>query len=98
MKSKNWVYILIGLLLLIIASFFIWNTRVHIGDGLGECGIENCHGNIVCGPNVVEICDEMYSEGDICRQYESCKVVDGQCTVERAPEFYSCESGSKIDG
>jgi len=100
MKRSGWIYITIAVLLLILISFFVWDNRAKIQEGLseppflnsGECGVENCHGDIVCGPNIVEICDEMFAIEDACRQYESCKIVDGECIVERTPEFYTCKS------
>jgi hypothetical protein len=97
MKRSGWIYITIAVLLLILIFFFIWEYKTwKIKEpplsNLEECGVENCHGDIVCGPNIVEICDEMFAIEDACRQYESCKIVDGECVVERTPEFYTCKS------
>jgi hypothetical protein len=99
MKRRSWIYLTIAVLLLILISFFVWNIQKSYIPGpepfpenSEKCGVENCHGDIICGPNVVEICDAMFSIEDDCRQYESCKVINGQCTVERTPEFYTCKS------
>ena len=63
------------------------------GPATEKCGIENCHGmDIVCGPNVAEICTEIYMAGDNCRQYASCQTVGGQCVLEKTPKFDSCKS------
>ncbi|MBU2028645.1 hypothetical protein KJ761_02010 [Patescibacteria group bacterium] len=57
-----------------------------------KCGMENCHGlDITCGPNIPEMCDEMFAAGDGCRQYASCQVIDGQCRLEKSSEFDSCK-------
>ena len=58
-----------------------------------KCGIENCHGlDITCGPNVAEICTEIYMAGDNCRQFASCQVADGQCKLVRSAKFESCKA------
>lgn len=95
MKRSGWIYLTIAVLFLILLSFIVWNSGVIQEDpfsNLEKCGVENCHGDIICGPNVVEICDEMFANEDACRQYESCKIINGECTVERTPEFYTCKS------
>lgn len=59
----------------------------------GKCGIENCHGmDIVCGPNVAEICTEIYMAGDNCRQYASCQNIDGQCQLVKSAKFDACKT------
>ncbi|MFH1729833.1 MAG: hypothetical protein ABIA04_15580 [Pseudomonadota bacterium] len=64
------------------------------GDGNTEsCGIENCHGtDITCGSNVATVCTEIYMQGDGCRQYASCEIVDGECTLVKEDEFDTCVS------
>jgi hypothetical protein len=58
-----------------------------------KCGIESCHGlDITCGPNVPEACDMMYVPSDGCRQLAACQTTDGQCKLEKTPEFDSCKA------
>lgn len=58
-----------------------------------ECGMENCHGlDITCGPNIPEVCTEMYALGDFCREYASCEIVDGKCQLVKSPEFDQCKA------
>ncbi|ODS35899.1 MAG: hypothetical protein A7316_03080 [Candidatus Altiarchaeales archaeon WOR_SM1_86-2] len=58
-----------------------------------KCVIENCHGlNISCGPNVPEVCTEIYMLGDGCREYASCRIIDGKCQLTKEPEFDECKS------
>jgi hypothetical protein len=55
------------------------------------CGIENCHGiDISCGPDVPEICSQLYQIGDFCRAYARCELVDGLCQLKSEPVFESC--------
>lgn len=58
-----------------------------------RCGIENCHGfKIPCGPNVPEICSEIYMHGDFCRQYVKCEVINGVCQLVKSEKFEKCKS------
>ena len=58
-----------------------------------KCGIENCHGlEISCGPNIAEVCTEIYMAGDGCRQYANCSVIDGECQLVTRPEFALCKN------
>lgn len=59
----------------------------------GKCGMENCHGlEITCGAKVPDACTEMYAMGDGCRQFASCKNIDGKCSLDKTPKFDSCKS------
>lgn len=58
-----------------------------------RCGIENCHGlEIVCGSNPVQMCTMIYQLGDVCRQFASCKVLDGRCQQVENPKFIACKA------
>lgn len=58
-----------------------------------KCGLENCHGmDMVCGPNPVEICTEIYMAGDNCRQFASCETTNGKCQLAKSPKFDACKS------
>jgi hypothetical protein len=58
-----------------------------------KCGIENCHGmDIACGPNVAEICTEIYMAGDNCRQFASCQNTDGECKLVKSAKFDACKT------
>ena len=57
------------------------------------CGIENCHGlDIVCGPNVPQVCSSMYALGDNCRRYVLCGVVEGKCRMVPNQKFDDCKA------
>jgi hypothetical protein len=105
MKHTKLIIGIIVFLALAVAAVFIWNNyKIQITDktdGLTEtpaqttakCGVENCHGlEITCGPNVADVCTEIYMAGDNCRPYASCKTINGQCALEKTPKFDSCKS------
>jgi hypothetical protein len=59
----------------------------------GECGIENCHGlDISCGPNIPDVCTMIYEQGDNCRQFADCQIIDGQCSLKESLRFENCKS------
>jgi len=56
------------------------------------CEMENCHGlEIRCGANPVNFCTAVYTPGDRCRQYASCRIVQGSCQVVTDPKFETCK-------
>ena len=58
-----------------------------------KCGIENCHGlDVTCGPQVPEVCTEMYGLGDFCRSYARCEIINGKCEIVKNPQFESCRA------
>jgi hypothetical protein len=62
-------------------------------QGTDKCGIENCHGlDIVCGPNIAEMCTAIYMAGDNCRQLASCEIINGNCQMANSPRFETCKS------
>jgi len=96
---------MIALLFLVVLSVFIWSNYqitiqerpdkpIKLPPQISEkCGIENCHGlDITCGPNVADVCTEIYMAGDNCRRYANCQTIDGQCVLEKTPKFDSCKS------
>lgn len=92
MKQSKAVFIL---LLLCLGFFFllILRNNQQTQNNSGKCGIENCHGlDISCGPNIAQICDEMFMVGDQCRKYVSCQTKDGECQLISSSEFDGCKS------
>lgn len=58
-----------------------------------KCGIESCHGlDITCGPNVPDVCNMMYTIGDICRQYASCQITNNKCQLVENTAFTTCKN------
>jgi len=59
----------------------------------GKCGIESCHGlDITCGPDIPEMCTELYKLGDFCREYADCAVINNACQLNASEKFYACKS------
>ena len=82
MKKNGYIFILI--------MTFVLPVKTHAAE---KCGIENCHGlDITCGPNVPEVCTEMYGLGDFCRAFVRCEIVNGKCEVVKNPQFDNCRS------
>ncbi len=98
MKKKNLIYATIIGIILIVSAIFIWNNYQNKSIKLlpqisKKCGIENCHGlNISCGSNVPDACTSIYEEGDNCRQFVSCQIIEGQCKVIKTLKFDNCKS------
>ncbi len=62
-------------------------------SGGERCGIESCHGlDIVCGPNVPDVCTEIYQLGDGCRKYARCAAIDGACALTPSADFDACKA------
>lgn len=58
-----------------------------------QCGIQSCHGlDISCGSDVPQACTAEYKLGDFCRQYASCKTVEGTCQFVESEIFTACKS------
>ena len=83
---------------LIFMLFLLWDSyyskEKELPPGtLEKCGIESCHGlEITCGPNVPDVCTEMYAAGDNCRQYVECQIINGTCQLIKNVNFNSCKS------
>ena len=99
--SKNKIYlILIGLAAIILATVLIYAYVEFLSDRIsivpneeGKCGIENCHGlDITCGPNIPNVCTEIYMIGDGCRQYAKCEIINGKCQLVQNKKFEDCKS------
>lgn len=69
------------------------DPNVDNGDADDQvCGRENCHGlDIKCGPNVAEICTEIYQLGDKCLRYVNCGIVNGVCRQIPNAAFDACK-------
>ncbi len=104
-NNKTLIYSLLAAFVAIVGVIFIWNNyQIQIQDrtdkpieipkpGSKQCGIESCHGlEITCGPNVPEVCTEIYMAGDNCRQFVNCETIDGQCQQSASPKFDNCKS------
>lgn len=107
MANKKIFLILIGIILfsaLALKIFFLpkkANAPVsgpklpskNSGVEKQKCGIENCHGlDITCGPNIPEMCTEMYQMGDFCRSYAKCEVKDSKCQLIKNADFDQCKN------
>jgi hypothetical protein len=47
---------------------------------------------ISCGPNPPENCTYIYQYGDRCRNYVSCKIIDGNCQPVFSQKFDNCKA------
>jgi hypothetical protein len=75
----------------VIAFMFLFVGSIGCANAQERCGIENCHGiDIVCGPNVPEMCTMMYGLGDFCRDYARCEVLEGDCRLVKDPILEVC--------
>ena len=71
----------------------IFALVILVSGCVQQCGIENCHGlDITCGPNVPDVCTEIYMIGDSCRQYASCEIFNGECVLVKNNAFETCKS------
>lgn len=95
-------YILIAIFAISLLSLFIFNQQVvapnerpnvtpTIAAGSG-CGLSTCHGteDLSCVTNPPDVCTEVYQFGDRCRQYVSCGVTNGECSIYVSPQFEEC--------
>jgi len=106
MRKKNLVCGVMVFLFLVASSFLVLSKyQIRLQERQyepiklpspqlsGKCGIENCHGlEITCGSNISEQCTMEYALGDRCRQYVSCKVVNGECRLIESAKFKECKS------
>lgn len=85
------LYGLFGLIVIsVIIVFLFFGYPVIISEQ--ACGVENCHGmDVLCGPNVPQACTENYQVGDRCRQYASCQIVGGDCSLVAGDLFDACK-------
>ena len=69
----------------------------ELPTAVAVCGIENCHGlTVTCGSNVATLCSSEMDPGDRCRQYASCQVESGSCTLVKESKFDKCVSCVKM--
>jgi len=58
-----------------------------------NCQITSCHGlDIMCGNEYPQMCTMEYRLGDFCREFASCKTVQGNCQLVESEIFESCKS------
>ena len=56
-----------------------------------RCALESCHGlNLKCGFNAPDMCTQMYSIGDFCRQYAGCELSGDTCKLIKNPVLDKC--------
>jgi hypothetical protein len=95
MKRLKTICILILGLLIISGCTRIINPPDQSNEpNISECRMLNCHGlEITCGFMAgPQACDAMYSVGDNCRQFASCKDINGQCIVQKTADFDTCKA------
>lgn len=77
----------------VVIFVFLFLSTFSYAQAQERCGIENCHGiDILCGPNVAEVCNMMYGLGDFCREYARCEVRNGDCVPAQDPTFELCST------
>ncbi len=88
-----------GILILSIGLWALWSTSRTDSTKTPNnkpqpdkpCGLETCHGlDVSCGPDIAEMCTEMYMAGDGCLQFVHCGYVNGQCTQIDTARFEQC--------
>ncbi len=102
MKNRKIIY---GLVAFLFVFLFAWNKyqiktqkdsveeKISPPQFSENCGLQDCHGlDIVCGPDIPEVCDLMYGLGDGCRKFARCQIVDGQCELKKDDSFDNCKS------
>lgn len=58
-----------------------------------DCQITSCHGlDITCGADAPQMCTMEYRLGDFCREFATCKTVQGECQFIESDTFSSCKS------
>jgi len=86
----NRVVVLVVVLLISVTAL---SVALMVTQPTQVCGIEQCHGlDITCGPNVPEVCTEIYMMGDACRKYANCGMANGICQLVNPARFYECKS------
>lgn len=81
----------LAIILVLVIGGILWLTNYNYESNL--CGIEQCHGlDISCGPNVPDMCTEIYMLGDFCRQYASCETINKNCELVKYPKFDECKT------
>jgi hypothetical protein len=91
--DKIVIFVVLGLLLVSGAAAILMLLGYPIIYSAEKCGVENCHGlDVKCGSNVPQACTEIYMAGDRCRQYASCKIVSGKCSLVAGKEFSDCKT------
>jgi hypothetical protein len=87
------IFVILSLLLVISTVALLAYLAQPIMSGVETCGVENCHGlEVSCGPNLPLVCTEVYQVGDRCRQYASCQIVGGNCSLVPGKEFNDCKT------
>jgi len=73
-------------------TLFATPTPTVTPPAVTACGMENCHGlEIRCGANPVDFCTAVYTPGDRCREYASCRIVQNSCQLVTDPKFDTCK-------
>jgi len=101
--------VLIGIIVLafIILTGIIYYFLIR-DPNFVKCGIQNCHGPIVCGETTKYMaCTAVFAPGDNCRSLASCEIIDGNCQVVEQEGYKECvncisdcwtPSGQNING
>lgn len=102
MKNTKFVIIFVGFIILGFSVMWFYGTgevdnvinRVIPGTKVdNSCEIENCHGlDITCGSDKPDFCTMIYELGDRCRQFASCRIVNGECQLVKSDRFEKCKS------
>ena len=98
MKNGWKTIILITAVAVVVGAFLLYKNKPssHFSPPLpqAKCGVQECHGvNLTCGPNVVEMCTDLYAMGDGCRQYFKCGYINnGACDQIPDERYEKCRA------
>jgi len=92
---RGWTAVFFIILLIVIVGAVIGYRYVKNSQYV-ECGIQNCHGPIVCGGTVIhKTCSTIASPEDKCRTLASCQIVEGECHVVEQGLYQECLTCTK---
>lgn len=81
----------IAVLSCLLSGAVLFSSSVFAGED--DCGLLQCHGlELSCGPGAPQACTAVYQLGDFCRQFASCRTVDGACRLVETREFRGFKS------
>ncbi|MFA6250606.1 MAG: hypothetical protein WC686_03835 [Candidatus Shapirobacteria bacterium] len=95
MKSRPSLLFLAIFLIIIFIAFYLYLHQNKNSPPVlsSRCGLQECHGlNLTCGPNVPDVCTEIYMLGDGCRRFANCQVIAGNCQLQIDSKFTACKS------
>lgn len=83
------IFVIFTIVILTITSVVFYKK----GKIQTQCQVQNCHGlEVSCGPKAAQMCTEIYMEGDRCRKFVSCQLIDNQCEAVKQKAFFACKT------